>query len=209
MESDSGTEYARVFSSETIELKTGKDVQFYVHFWPEDREFQVGYIESVKGRKRKIRNSVSSSHFSRMELLRLFDEIEDRYAPAVEVTDQIQSLQEKILTYANLLPQVISLKSTFGYGGDGFCQCHGRGFDLGITAFYGPALSPGGPASLAIELNQGCKLMEAFYGSPEEVGPQVLKILDEALAVGDDDYELREIDLFRRALLEVLPPEVR
>lgn len=209
MEFDQGTEYARVFNSEIIELKPGKDVQFYVNFWPEDRNFQVGYIESVKGRKRKISNSVSSSHFSRMELLRLFDEIQERYTLAPDVTDRIESLKEKILTYANLLPQVISVESNFGYGSDGFCQCHGRGFDLGITAFYGPAIIPGGPASLAIELNQGCKIMESFYGSPEEFGPEALRILDEAIAVGDDEYGLREIDLFRRALREVLAPGVR
>lgn len=209
MESDNGTEYARVFSSETIDLKIGKDVQFYVHFWPEDRNFQVGYIESVRGRKRQISNYVSSSYFSRMELLRLFDEIQERYAPTPDVTDRIESLKEKILTYANLLPQIISLEGTFSYGSDGSCQCHGRGFDLGITAFYGPALSPGGPASLAIELNRGCKTMESFYGSPEEVGPDALKILDVALAVGDEEHGLREIDLFRRALLEVLDLGVR
>lgn len=208
MQSDSGTQFALAFGPEEIELKSGTDAVLYASFFPPEQDFIVGYSESVKGRKRKSGDFITSSHFDELELTRLFDDVRERYSRSEELNAAIDALEEKVLAYARVLPQVFGLDESF-LGTEDYCECHDRGLDPELRGFYAPALKPGGKPSLAMELRRGCEIVDSFYGDPKEGGSKVLGLIDGALASGDDEFALKSIARFRRSLVRALSAEPR
>lgn len=204
MQSDSGTQFALAFGPEEIELKPGSDAVLYANFFLLDRDFVVGYSESVKGRKRKSGDLIVGSNFDELDLTSLLDDVRERYSPSKEISTAMDALEDRVLSYARALPQVFSVDESF-LDTDGYCECHGRGTDPGLRGFYGPALKPGGSPSLALELHRGCEIVDSFYGDPKDGAAKVLGLIDSALATGDDEFGLKAIARFRRSLVRVLP----
>lgn len=204
MESDSTTQFALTFAPEEIELKPGTDAVLSARFFPLERDFVVRYSQSAKGRKRGKSDAIYGSESNSLEQISFFDEVRDLYEPSEELGLRIDALEERVRAYSFLIPQIFAVDSSF-MESEKYCRNHGNGLGPALRGFYGPALEPGGSASLAMELVQCCKTIDSFYGDPRDGGKKVMELLDQAVETGNDEMGLEFIVPFRKALLRVLP----
>lgn len=196
MDSDYQTAFGQTFVDQAIELRPGVSPNdgstLFVSFSPSLVDFSIGVMDYHKGGYSHRLDSGDP------EAVRpFFAAVEADYGVAID-----PKIVDSVELYLRVLPEVAGVYTQLA---DDFTTCGGCGDpnDDSLEGFYGPPLTPGGPASLAVYSRSGCSSTESVYGDPKDVGKKAIAIIESAIEFADDKDAVEAAQTFLDRIREI------